>query len=144
MLSRPCLGPPDPGGPPRGLNDLALVKLGPHAKFLFCPATRAPSASKNYSQNCRINFFDSAIRTQCRTSAATWWSTSRAWSAVSMYILFTSIRYCIYRKPTSLYLHFFPAHYQGPMLWFLKIFSLKIFAKKLAFWLERKPNYAKN
>jgi hypothetical protein len=36
MLSRPCLGPPHPGGPPRGQNiahDLALVKLGPHTKF---------------------------------------------------------------------------------------------------------------
>jgi hypothetical protein len=36
MLSRPCLGPPDPGGHPGGRNiayDLALVKLGPHTKF---------------------------------------------------------------------------------------------------------------
>ncbi len=36
MLSRPCLGPPDPGGPPQGPNiayDLALAKLGPHTKF---------------------------------------------------------------------------------------------------------------
>jgi hypothetical protein len=34
MLSRPCLGPP--GVHPGGRNiayDLALVKLGPHAKF---------------------------------------------------------------------------------------------------------------
>jgi len=36
MISRPCLGPPDPGVHPRGQNiayDLALVKLGPHNKF---------------------------------------------------------------------------------------------------------------
>ncbi len=38
MLSRPCLGPPDPGAGvhPGGRNiayDLALVKLGPHTKF---------------------------------------------------------------------------------------------------------------
>jgi hypothetical protein len=36
MLSRPCLGPPDPRGPPRGQNiayDLALVKLSPRTKF---------------------------------------------------------------------------------------------------------------
>ncbi len=36
MLSRPCLGPPDPGIHPGSQNiayDLALVKLGPHTKF---------------------------------------------------------------------------------------------------------------
>jgi hypothetical protein len=36
MLSRPCLGPPDPGGSPWSQNiayDVALVKLGPHTKF---------------------------------------------------------------------------------------------------------------
>jgi hypothetical protein len=41
MLSRPCLGPPDPGVHPGGQNiayDLALVKLGPHTKFLAVDA----------------------------------------------------------------------------------------------------------
>jgi hypothetical protein len=36
MLSRSCLGPPDPEVDPGGQNiayDLALVKLGPHYKF---------------------------------------------------------------------------------------------------------------
>jgi hypothetical protein len=40
--------PLTPGVHPGGQNiayDLALIKLGPHTKFLFCPATRAPSAS---------------------------------------------------------------------------------------------------
>jgi hypothetical protein len=32
MLSKPCLGPPDPGGQ-NIAYDLALVKLGPHTKF---------------------------------------------------------------------------------------------------------------
>ena len=32
MLSRPCLGPPD-SGDQNIAYDLALVKLGPHAKF---------------------------------------------------------------------------------------------------------------
>jgi hypothetical protein len=45
----PVKGPPDPGG--QNIAYLALVKLGPQTNFLFCPATRAPSASLRIKYN---------------------------------------------------------------------------------------------